>query len=244
GGGGVVLGGGARSLVGAADGVALESLRIGEEVFLGKEGNVIAGRSPYGTPQCGETAFFERLTADGRCVLRWRDEEVVVDPAGALDAAGLTHGDQVRWDRTAWIAFEKIEAAAGRQYLLEDVPTATREQVGGQQANLDIMLSALTVSLVAPETAALYGVGGRQTVLMVGPPGCGKTLMARVVAAEITRLGGRRCRFAVVKPAAWESPYVGETEANIRNCFRTLREAADGPVVLFLDEIEAVGRIP
>jgi len=168
---------------------------------------------------------------------------VVVDAAGALDAAGLTHGDQVRWERMAWIAFEKIDAPTGRRFLLEDVPTASRDQVGGQQGNLEILLSALTASLVAPETAALYGLSGRQTILMVGPPGCGKTLMARVVAAEITRLSGRRCRFAVVKPAEWESPYVGETEANIRNCFRAMREAADGPVVLFLDEIEAVGRI-
>ena len=239
----MVLSAGGRSLVGMADGVALESLRIGEEVFLGMEGNVIAGRSPYGTPPCGETAFFDRLTADGRCVLKWRDEEVVVDAAGTLDAAGLKQGDQVRWDHTAFIAFEKIDASAGRQYLLEDVPTATRDQVGGQQRNLDILLSVLIAVLVAPEKAALYGLGGRQTILMVGPPGCGKTLMARVVAAEVTRLGGRRCRFAVVKPAEWESPYVGETEANIRNCFRAFREAADGPVVLFLDEIEAVGRI-
>src|SRR5262249_7781385 len=199
-------------------------------------------RSPYGTPQCGETAFFEQLTADGRCVLRWRDEEVVVDPAGALDASGLKHGDQVRWDRTAWIAFEKIGASTGRQYLLEDVPTATRRQVGGQETTLETLLSALTAALVAPGTAALYGLGGRQTILMVGPPGCAKTLMARVGAAEVTRLGGRRCRFAVVKPAEWESPYVGETEANIRNCFRALREEADGSVVLFLDEIESVGR--
>ena len=238
----MVLSAGSRSLVGMADGITLESLRVGEEVFLGVEGTVIAGRSPYGTPQCGETAFFEQLTADGRCVLRWRDEEVVVDPAGALDASGLKHGDQVRWDRTAWIAFEKIGASTGRQYLLEDVPTATRSQVGGQETNLETLLSALTAALVAPGTAALYGLGGRQTILMVGPPGCAKTLMARVGAAEVTRLGGRRCRFAVVKPAEWESPYVGETEANIRNCFRALREEADGSVVLFLDEIESVGR--
>src|SRR5262249_57498717 len=124
---------------------------------------------------------------------------------------------------------------------VEEVAATSRDQVGGQQANLEILLSALTAALVAPGTAALYSLGGRQAILMVGPPGCGKTLMVRVAAAEIARLGGPRCRFAVVKPAAWESPYVGETEANIRNCFRALREGAEGPVVLFLDEIEAVG---
>jgi len=69
--------------------------------------------------------------------------------------------------------------------------------------------------------------------------------MARVAAAEVTRLSGRHCRFAVVKPAEWESPWVGETQQNIRNCFRALRDAAatDGYAVLFMDEIESIGRI-
>jgi len=240
----MVLDGGARRVVAVADGIDLGALSAGEEVFLGTGGNVLAGRSPYGTPQCGETAFFERLTSDGRCVLRWRDEEVVVDAAGILDTAALKSGDQVRWDRTAWMAFEKIDAAVGRRFLLDDVPDVARWQVGGQDASLDILLSALTATLVAPEKAARYGLGGRQSILMVGPPGCGKTLMARLAAAEISRLGGRRCRFAVVKPAEWESQWVGETQQNIRNCFQALREAAaDGSAVLFMDEIESVGRI-
>ncbi|TMA32302.1 MAG: AAA family ATPase [Deltaproteobacteria bacterium] len=239
----MVLHGGARRVVAVADGVDLDALVAGEEVYLGKDYNVVAGRSPYGAPQVGETAFFERVTVDGRCVLRWRDEEVVVDVAGTLNAAALKQGDQVRWDRAAWMAFEKIDAAAGRRFLLEEVPDASRRQVGGQAANLETLLSALTATLVAPEKAARYALGGRRSILMVGPPGCGKTLMARVAAAEVTRLSGRRCRFGVVKPAEWESPWVGETQQNIRNCFRALREVADGSAVLFLDEIESVGRI-
>jgi hypothetical protein len=239
----MVLHGGARRVVAVSESVDLDTLLAGEEVFLGKDYSVVAGRSPYGAPQCGETAFFERATPDGRCVLRWRDEEVVVDVAGMLNAAELKSGDQVRWDRTAWMAFEKIDAAAGRRFLLAEVPEVARGQVGGQEANLDTLLSALTATLVAPEKAARYGLGGRRSILMVGPPGCGKTLMARVAAAEVTRLSGQRCRFGVVKPAEWESPWVGETQQNIRHCFRALREAADGFAVLFMDEIESIGRI-
>jgi ATP-dependent 26S proteasome regulatory subunit len=240
----LVMFGGARRLVAVADDVDLEDLVVGEEVFLGRECNVVTGRAPYGAPQCGETACFDRLTGGGRCVLRWRDEEVVVDAAGMLDPATLAPGDQVRWDRAAWLVFEKIEAAAGRRVLLDEVPDVGRGRVGGQDAQLDALLAALTASLIAPGRAAIYGLGGRRSILMVGPPGCGKTLMARVAAAEITRLGGRRCRFGVVKPAAWESPYVGETQQNIAACFKALREAAAaGFAVLFLDEVEAVGRI-
>jgi len=239
----MVLHGGQRRVVAAVEEVDIDTLAPGEEVFLGQDLSVVAGRSPWGAPRVGETASFERATPEGRCVLRWRDEEVVVDAAGGLDPAALAPGDQVRWDRAAWMAFERIPAAAGRRFLLDEVPDVARSQVGGQEDSLDTLLSTLTATLVAPEAAARYGLGGRRSILMVGPPGCGKTLMARVAAAEVTRLGGRRCRFGVVKPAEWESPWVGETQQNIRACFQALRETSDGCAVLFLDEIESVGRI-
>jgi proteasome-associated ATPase len=98
--------------------------------------------------------------------------------------------------------------------------------------------------LVEPKRAAAYGLTGRNSILMAGPPGCGKTLMARVAVSEIARLTGKKCRFAVVKPAEWESPWVGQTQENIRQCFQSLREVGeDGYAVLFMDEIESIGRI-
>jgi proteasome-associated ATPase len=235
---------GSRRVVAVGEDVELAELAIGEEVFLGTDGGVIAGRSPYGVPPFGETAAFERLTGDGRCILRWRDEEVVVDVARGLAAAELAPGDLVRWDRTAWMAFERVGPAARAEVVLADVPDLGREHVGGQDAVLDVVLSALTATLVDPGKAAAYGLGGRQAILMVGPPGCGKTLMARVAAAEIARIGGRRCRFAVVKPSEWDDPFYGVTGKNIRSCFAALARAAeeDGYAVLFLDEIESIGR--
>jgi ATP-dependent 26S proteasome regulatory subunit len=102
----------------------------------------------------------------------------------------------------------------------------------------------LTAALVAPALAKSYGLGGRRAILLYGPPGCGKTLIARNAAAELQRQSGRRCRFAVVRPGEFESPYVGESEANIRACFRALAEASAGGLALvFLDEIESIGRI-
>ncbi len=240
----LVLYGGQRRLVALVEGLDPQALIPGHEVFLGKELNVVTGASPHGAPKFGETALFERLTADGRCILRWRDEEVVVDAGGGLTAEELQGGDQVRWDRSAWMAFERLERAAGRHFLLNEVPSVGRACVGGQDENLELLLSALTAALIAPEKATQYGLSGRKSILMVGPSGVGKTLMARVAAAEVTRLSGARCRFGVVKPAEWESPWVGETQQNIRNCFKALRTAAeDEAAVLFLDEIEAVGRI-
>ena len=241
----VVVHNGTARLVNIADDVDVAALAPGDEVYLSHELNVVVGKSPSGV-RYGETARFERYTADGRIVLKARDEEFVVRPGGALVGVALELGDQVRWDRAAWLAFEKIDAAAGGQYFLTEVPDVGRHQLGGLDRNLETLLAALTATLVAPDTAARYGLDSRCSTIMWGPPGVGKTSMVRVAAAELSRLSGQRARMAVVKPAQWESPFVGETQQNIRNCFAAAaREAAanGGFTILFLDEIEAVGRI-
>jgi len=236
---------GVARVVNLADDVDRSALAPGDEVYLGHELNVVVGKSPFGV-RCGETARFERYTGDGRIVLKARDEEFVVRASGALLGTALQPGDQVRWDRAVWLAFEKVECAAGRQYLLSEAPNLTRGHVGGLSRHLEALLAALTAPLIAPAAAARYGLGTRTSTLMWGPPGVGKTLMARVAAAELARLSGQRARIAVVKPAEWESPWVGETQQNIRNCFAAAaREAglSGGFTILFLDEIEAIGRI-
>ncbi|MCC6765588.1 MAG: AAA family ATPase [Deltaproteobacteria bacterium] len=235
---------GSRRVVALGEDVAIDELAPGEEVLLGADGSIVAARSPYGAPPFGETATFERLLADGRVMLRWRDEEVVVDVAGALAATALAPGDLVRWDRTAWMALERVGAGTRDDLGFADVPDVGRADVGGLDDALELVLSALSATLVAPAKARAYGLRGRQAILMVGPPGCGKTLIARVAAAEVGRLAGRRCRFAIVKPSEWDDPYYGVTGQRIRATFAALARAADedGSAVLFLDEIEAIGR--
>ncbi|MCX6901639.1 MAG: AAA family ATPase [Verrucomicrobia bacterium] len=240
----VVQLGATRRVVGFAEGAAPELFRCGDEVFLGPELNVIMAKSSTATITGGEIACFDRITSEKRLVLNSRDQEVIVHAASPLLEANLKRGDMVRFDRTSWIAFERIEAAEGHQSFLNETPNVSSAQVGGQDANLQTLLDALTTFLIAPDLAASYDVGGRQTVLLHGPPGCGKTLMARVGCSEIQRLSGKKCRFAVVKPAEWEDPFVGVTQQNIRNFFKALQEAAkEGFAVAFLDEIEAAGRI-
>jgi proteasome-associated ATPase len=233
-----------RRVVSLAEGVDIKTLGRGDEVFLNHEQNVIVAKSPDGGPSCGETATFERRLPGARMLLRSRDEAVVVHAASKLQDTECKPGDAVRFDRILWLAFEKVEREAGRRYLLEDVPNLTRDQVGGQEANLDALLSALTTVLVEPAKAAAYHLTGRNSILMYGPPGCGKTLMARVAVSEISRLTGKKASFAAVKPSEWESPWVGQTQENIRQFFQALREKAEaGFAVAFLDEVDSVGRI-
>ncbi len=240
----VVQSGNTRRVVLAAEGVDLSKLCRGDEVFLNHEQNLVVGVSPDAGPRCGETAVFERQISDGRMVLRWHDDPLVVDVAERIASTSFKAGDAVRFDRNAWMAFEKIELAPARRYLLDEVPDLPLSVVGGQRANLESLLSVLTVALVKPDRASAYGLTGRNSILMVGPPGCGKTLMARVAVSEIARMTGKKCRFAVVKPAEWESPWVGQTQENIRQFFQMLRETGDdGYSVVFLDEVECVGRI-
>ncbi|MCR9096668.1 MAG: AAA family ATPase [bacterium] len=225
----------------SVDGPTLPS---GSNVYLDHEQATLmaAAKGAFVTPT--ESATFERLTQDGRVVVRSRDEEIVLERAACLDDREFRSGSKVLFDRPSRIALETMDGVEGKQYQLEDLGELSRGDVGGHAQTLDDLISLFSASLVEPELARLYRMTGRRAALMYGPPGCGKTLMAKTAAAEIQRMTGKRCRFAVVRPGEFESSYVGESEANIRACFRSLREAAgDDMAVLFLDEIESIGRI-
>ena len=239
----IVLHGTSQRVVGLDDAVTLAELNPGEEVFLTNNFNLIMAKSPRGVRLGGETAFFDRKLPNGRIVVKWRDEDMILDAAPALAVEDLANGDLLRFDRNLWIAFEKVEQARGHKCLVESVPDIRSGQIGGLDIQVETLFSSLTLALSNPERAARYGLGGRQSILMIGPPGCGKTLMVKAAVNEVMRVSGVPCRIAVVKPAEFESPWVGETQANIRNFFKRLNEAAEeGFVVAFFDEVESAGR--
>jgi proteasome-associated ATPase len=241
----VVAHGGSVRVVELADGVDAKSLALGDDILLSDQLNVLLASSPCCTPNVGETGTLQQRTLDGRLVLESRNEQVVVQPAERLDTSALREGDALRWDKLNYIAYERVDWAPSCRYTLTEIPDVRPQQIGGQRAAFKALLAALTTTLVAPHKAEQYGLSARQSVLLVGPPGCGKTLMARATVSETTRISGTRCHFAVVKPSEWESPFVGVTQQNIRDCFRAVRAAAGERefAVLFLDEIESVARI-
>lgn len=232
-----------RRVVSCVPEVEISRLGKGSEVLLNQELNLVVEVRDADPHSCGEAALFDRWTDDGRLVLKWHDEELVAVPADILAGEELERGDMVRFDRLTWLAYEKLDMPPQDAFFLADVPSSTRDHVGGQSENLEKLVDALAAVLVAPEKAAHYGLDCPHTVLMVGPPGCGKTLMARVAAYELARSSGTACRFGVVKPSEWEDPFVGVTQRKMRECFKALGDAAqEGFAVLFLDEIEAIGR--
>lgn len=242
----VVAHGSSRRVVGLSDDVEVGSLAAGDEVLLSNQLNVIMAKSPLGMPRYGETALFERAMEDGRLLLKSRDEQVVVDPAGALKDQKLTAGDLVRWDKTVWMAYEKVERSQGSELFLEATPSETFENVGGLGQQIELLQRAIAMRLDHMDIVRKYCLRPRRGILFVGPPGTGKTMLARAFANWVAKLGkSGRSRFIYIKPSGLNSMWYSQSEANYREVFRAARQAGqqepDVPVVMFFDEVDATG---
>ena len=108
----VVSAAGSFRVVPVDDAVDPSTLASGDEVFLAKDSGILAAKAICPALRCGETAAVARMLPDDRLVIKWRDEEVVVRLAASMRHVSLTAGDLVRWDRGAWMAFEKVSTTA------------------------------------------------------------------------------------------------------------------------------------
>lgn len=239
--GAVVQHGSSRRHVALMLGLQEQSLQIGDEVLLNADLSAVIAKSPCPPPPYGDKAVVDQVLDGNRLLIRAGGEERVIGVAAALRAEPWRSGDAVRWDRSAALAFERLARDEGREFLLESVEDLPLGQVGGLSPVRDELISVLTLALSAAEIARRYGLDGQRTILLEGPPGVGKTMLAKIAAAEIQRRLGRPCSILVVKPGQFEDPYVGVTQQRIRECFAALRQA-DGFGLLFLDEVESIGR--
>jgi proteasome-associated ATPase len=242
----VVQLGNQRRVVALAEALDGAQLQTGDEIFLNNELNAVVARSPNATPRCGETAVFERKTADGRLVLRLHDEELIMEAAAPLATVALNPGDSLRCDRNAWVAFERIERSDGRHLFLEETPTVTFDHIGGLDAEIQRIKRALNVHVFHAATAQRYGLRRKGSILLCGPSGTGKTMIAKAIAnwlASVSPAG--RSRFMYIKPSALHSMWYSQSEANYREAFAIARKAGEEnpliPCILFFDEVDSVG---
>ena len=238
-----VFHGDGRRLVHLGNGVNAHDLTAGQVVYLGQERNAVLDVAPGQLPEAGDIAVVERVLDDGRLLLRDRDAQVLAHAAQALQDADVAPGDSVRWSRELSLAFEPVEASAPSElFVSEHLSAQPAQQLGGLAREIEQIISLFTQSIAQPEVATRYGLTHGNTLLLHGPPGNGKTSIARIVGSALAAATGEQCRFASVKGAQLESPWVGTTQQNVREVFRELSRDSL-PAILFIDEVDAIGRI-
>lgn len=233
-------------LVRWAEGVDAAKLQVGDTVYLSKELNVIMA---HGTaaPRCGEVCAFERWTPDGRLVVKARgDEEYVLRSSAALAGTTLKPGTRLRWDREAMVAFERIEKESTSPFFVEKTPVETFADIGGLGKQVARITDALSLHFAHADIARRYGLPPVGSILLHGPAGTGKTLVAKAMANWFAgKSPSGQSFFLSVPPGATGSMWHSESERNIRELFRVASETAaahpGARVLIFFDELDSIG---
>jgi len=225
------------------------ALEEGQLVVLNEAFNVV---EPAGFLGRGEIVSIVDLLDDNRAiVLGHTDDERVVTLSEPLRREKLRVGDHVLYDPRTHYAFEKLPKSAVEEVVLEEIPDITYEDIGGLGEQIEILRDSVELPYMYPEIFAEHKLSPPKGILLYGPPGCGKTLIAKAVANSLARSieqrTGRRTTpyFLNVKGPELLNKYVGETEHKLREVFKKARDKAseDVPVVIFFDEMDSLFRM-
>jgi len=244
-----ILTGGRKMRVAVSPSVAPEDLALGREVMLNEALNVV---SAHGYERVGEVVTVKDKLGDDRVVVVTHgDEERVCRIATPLLGERIRVGDSLTLDSRSNFVHELIPKLEVEELVLEEVPDVAYEDIGGLAGQIEQIRDAVELPFLHPELFKEHALKPPKGVLLYGPPGCGKTLIAKAVAASLARQVAERSGketekgyFLNIKGPELLNKYVGETERHIRLIFQRAREkASDGtPVVVFFDEMDSLFR--
>jgi proteasome-associated ATPase len=225
-----------------------KELRKGQEIILNEALNVIEAR---GFDVQGEVVRLKDVLEGNRALITLHfDEEKVAELGQPLLSDRLSVGDHLLYDPRSGCVIEKLPKSEAEELVLEEVPDVDYDRIGGLQKELEQVRDAVELPFLYPEIFSNFKLSAPKGVLLYGPPGCGKTLIAKAVANSIAKklghLTGKEVRsyFLHVKGPELLSKYVGESERQVREVFKKAKERADDghPVIVFFDEMDALFR--
>ena len=245
-----VMASGRKLRVALSPAIDAERLRPGMEVLLNESMNII---DALAYEETGEIVIFKEMLEDGEraVVLGHTDEERVVRVAQPLREMRIRAGDSLLCDVRSGYAFERIPKSEVEELVLEEVPDIRYQDIGGLGEQIDAIRDAVELPFMHPDLFAEHDLKPPKGILLYGPPGCGKTLIAKAVAnslakkvAERTGREEGKSYFLNIKGPELLNKYVGETERHIRLVFQRAREkASEGmPVIVFFDEMDSLFR--
>src|SRR6187455_1551272 len=240
---------GRKMRVSVSPDVDLEALTPGKEVMINEAMNVV---KVLEFDEVGEVVLLKEVLEDGErgLVVGHGDEESVVRLAYRLRDQKLRSGDSLLIDRRVHFAYERIPKLDVEELVLEEVPDIDYSVIGGLTSQIEAIRDAVELPFLHKELFAEHELKAPKGILLYGPPGCGKTLIAKAVAnslaKKVTEKTGEEGRsfFLNIKGPELLNKYVGETERHIRLVFQRARDkATDGmPVIVFFDEMDSLFR--